>query len=108
VQQKKFVNRKLDRRQKCSGGVSFMRKIKLVLSMVLCFAMIFNPVIYQAALYAQDTEVEETGEETGDLPQVVADEAMDTSSEKAEEASEKQTKLTTFCLLPKKLKPNGT
>jgi hypothetical protein len=58
-----------------------MKKMKFWLSMVLCFAMIFNPLIVQVAVYAADADASQQEE--------VKNEEMETSAEKADEASEK-------------------
>ncbi|MGM0600465.1 MAG: hypothetical protein ACQETH_11705 [Candidatus Rifleibacteriota bacterium] len=59
------------------------KKRNFWLTFVLCFSLVFNPLIVQVALYAQDTSnVEEVEEE------IDAGEAMNTSEDKADEASE--------------------
>ncbi len=32
-----------------------MKKLNSIIAALLCFMMVFNPVIYQAALWAEDT-----------------------------------------------------
>ena len=70
-----------------------MRKMKFWLSMVLCLSLLLNPVIFEAALYAADANVDAAvaDDSSSDeaLPEVDSDKAMDTSAEKAEEGSAK-------------------